>query len=296
MIRSMTGFGRASFSVAPLAFAVELRTVNHRHLDVSVRLPKSLSAFEPDVRARLREGFARGKVECSVQARSGSASAGGVELDRAVAAGYARAAAELAEAHSLAPGLDAARLLGLPGVTRLAEAELPEEALGAALAEAVDEAAAAADAMRRAEGEALERDLRGRLEQVARLAGEIGARAEEVRESVKERLRKRAEQLRRETGLLDEARLHQEVVLAADRLDVNEERVRLESHVEQFRGILDAAEAGAPVGRRLDFLLQEMGREANTLGSKGSDAPVAHRVVDLKTEIERLREQVQNVE
>ena len=113
---------------------------------------------------------------------------------------------------------------------------------------------------------------------------------------MRERLRRRAEQLRQETGVFDEARMHQEIVIAADRLDITEEVVRLRSHVGQFRDIVEGGDSGKPVGRRLDFLLQEFGREANTIGSKGADAPVAHQIVDLKTEIERLREQVQNVE
>jgi uncharacterized protein (TIGR00255 family) len=117
-----------------------------------------------------------------------------------------------------------------------------------------------------------------------------------VREAARERLRKRTEQLELETGIIDEARLHHEIVLAADRLDVSEEIVRLRSHVDQFREIVSGAASGAPVGRRLDFLMQEFGREANTIGSKGNDSPIAHQVVELKTEIERMREQVQNVE
>ena len=113
---------------------------------------------------------------------------------------------------------------------------------------------------------------------------------------MRERLRKRSEQLTRDTGLVDEARIHQEIVIAADRMDVTEEIVRLRSHLDQFRSISDSAGPGSPVGRRLDFLLQEISREANTIGSKGSDAPIAHSIVELKAEIERLREQVQNVE
>jgi uncharacterized protein (TIGR00255 family) len=145
------------------------------------------------------------------------------------------------------------------------------------------------------EGQALERDLRARLEQVLAHVADVEARSGTVVASVREKLRRRAQQLREETGLLDDARLHQEVVIAADRLDVSEELVRLRSHVEQFRRILDAP-AGEGVGRRLDFLLQEMSREANTVGSKGSDSAIAHAVVEIKSELERIREQVQNVE
>jgi uncharacterized protein (TIGR00255 family) len=135
-----------------------------------------------------------------------------------------------------------------------------------------------------------------RLDRVEALANSIELRSGQVGDAVRDRLRKRTEQLRLETGLLDEARLHQEIVIAADRLDVTEEIVRLRSHIEQFREIVQAAGVGSPVGRRLDFLLQEFGREANTIGSKGSDAPIAHDVVELKAELERIREQVQNIE
>jgi uncharacterized protein (TIGR00255 family) len=149
--------------------------------------------------------------------------------------------------------------------------------------------------MRSAEGAALARELALRLERVAALATAIEEQAGSVQAAARERLRKRAEQLRQETGLVDEARLHQEIVIAADRLDITEEVVRLKSHVDQFRAIL-AEGATRPVGRRLDFLLQEMGREANTVGSKGTSATLAHHVVELKSELERLREQVQNLE
>jgi uncharacterized protein (TIGR00255 family) len=162
-----------------------------------------------------------------------------------------------------------------------------------ALAEGIRAALDGLAAMRAAEGASLDRELRGRLERIEVLVVAIEARSGDVQRAVRERLRKRADQLREETGLLDEARLHQEIVFAADRLDITEETVRLRSHVEQFRAILDAA---GPAGRRLDFLLQEMGREVNTIGSKGNDAPIAHHVVELKTEVERIREQVQNVE
>ena len=161
---------------------------------------------------------------------------------------------------------------------------------------AVDEGIEALFAMRASEGAALARDLRARLARVIELASEVEQRSGLVQESARERLRKRARQLAAETGLLDEARLHQEVAIAAERMDVTEELVRLRSHVDQFRELIDAAGSGRPVGRQLEFLLQELVREANTIGSKGSDAPIAHWVVELKTELERLREQVQNVE
>lgn len=296
MIRSMTGYGSASFEVDGAAFEVELRSVNHRHLDVKARLPRGLAGFEGELRALVAERLARGKVDLNVRATAGGALADAVELDLAVAARYLDAAQALRERHGVAGELDVRSLLSLPGVARVVERELGEEAARRALLGALAAALDSLEAMRDAEGGALERELRGRLDRIDALVRTLEARAGEVQRAVRDRLRRRAEQLREEAGPLDEARLHQEVVWAADRLDVTEECVRLHSHVAQFRGLLDEAVPGRPAGRRLDFLLQEMGREANTIGAKSSDAPIAHQVVELKTELERIREQVQNVE
>ncbi|MBW2712991.1 MAG: DUF1732 domain-containing protein [Deltaproteobacteria bacterium] len=181
-------------------------------------------------------------------------------------------------------------------MSRTIDVELPEEAVRSAIQSAVDQALDALEAMRAAEGENLEKDLRARLERIEELAAVLEARSGEVMQACKARLTARAKELSEEVGELDEARLHQEVVMAADKLDIVEEVVRLRSHVGQFLSIVDETERGRPGGRRLDFLLQEMGREANTVGSKASDASMAHSVVELKTELERIREQVQNIE
>lgn len=298
MIRSMTGFGRASFEAVGLRFDVEVRCLNSRHLDLSVRLPRMLTPFEAEVRALVQKAFARGKTDLSVTLPSGAAPVSTLEIDLAVADRYVEAARTLAERHGLSAGLGAAELLALPSVARVVESELPGDALRAGLLAAVREGLAGAAAMRSAEGQTLERELRGRLERILTLAGAIEERSGLVQASVRERLRKRSEQLRLETGVEAEARIAHEIVLAADRLDITEELVRLRSHVEQFRAILEGGERGTgePAGRRLEFLLQELSREANTVGSKGSDASVAHLVVELKTELERVREQVLNVE
>jgi uncharacterized protein (TIGR00255 family) len=296
VIFSMTGFGRDRFEVEGAAFDVEVRSVNHRYLDVRVRLPRPLAAFEAELRTRVQSRFDRGKVDLSVQMPSAGGAAQDVEVDLEAVARYLEAAATLRERHGLSGDLDVDDVLGLPGVARFVEHELPREALREALFRHADVALEQAAGMRRSEGEALEREIRGRLDRIAELAEELAGRAADVQEHVRERLGKRAEALAQETGVRDEGRLLQEIVLAADRMDITEEIVRLRSHVDQFRASLDAAGPGKPVGRRLDFLLQELGREANTVGSKGSDAPIAHRVVELKTELERVREQVQNVE
>jgi len=296
VIRSMTGYGHATFAVEGIGFEVEVRSVNHRHLDVRVRLPHGLAVFEGEVRQLVAGQLDRGKVDLTIRGVAGDTPSESVALDLAAAEQYLRAARQLRDDHGVPGELDVRGLLGLPGVARVVERAFPEECVRSALAGGVVAALGGLASMRAAEGEALDRELRGRLDCIDALVVSIAARATDVQRAVRERLRKRAEQLRDETGLLDEARLHQEVVWAADRLDITEETVRLASHTAQFRGILDSARLGTPAGRRLEFLLQEMGREGNTIGSKGSDAPIAHQVVELKTELERLREQVLNVE
>jgi uncharacterized protein (TIGR00255 family) len=296
MIRSMTGFGRAAFDVGGVRFDIEARSVNHRHLDLRFRLPRVLSTLEAEARDCVQERASRGKIDITVSTSEGSKLLQQLEVDREAAREYARAAQELEREAGVVGPLTVDALLALPGVAGFSERDLPAEELSAGLRGALAAAIEELDEMRVREGAALERDLLGRLESVVGLLESLAARSEVVREAARERLHKRTEQLELETGIVDEARLHHEIVLAADRLDVTEEIVRLRSHVDQFRAIVSGAAAGVPVGRRLDFLMQEFGREANTIGSKGNDSPIAHQVVELKTEIERMREQVQNVE
>jgi uncharacterized protein (TIGR00255 family) len=296
MIHSMTGFGSASFHLGDRSFAIEVRSVNHRHLDARVRLPRALAALELDVRARIQERFARGKFDCSVALPEGSSAGSRIELDLDAARQYLDAARKLAHERDVRGDVAVADLLALPGVVHVAEMDFPEDALRAAARAALDAALDHLEVMRAAEGEAIARDLRARAAHIAEIANALEQRAGAVQESVRERLRKRSRQLAAETGVLDEARLYQEIILAADRLDITEEIVRLRSHLDQFEHLLESGAPGTPVGRRLEFLIQELGREINTMGAKGSDAPIAHWVVDLKAELERLREQVQNVE
>lgn len=296
MIQSMTGFGVGSFRAGENSFEVEVRSVNHRHLDARVRVPRNLSALEPELRARIQARFERGKFDCTLAVPEGAAPPQHLFVDRDAVREYLRAAREIAAACRVQGELRIPELLALPGVARFAEDEVAVGEVRDAALRGLDQALDALAAMRAAEGGALERDLRERLARIDAIADALAQRADVVQEAVRERLRRRAKQLEAETGLLDEARLHQEVTLAADRLDVSEEIVRLRSHTDQFRETLDGAGPGRAVGRRLEFLLQELSREANTIGSKGGDTEVAHAVVDLKTELEKVREQVQNVE
>ena len=287
--RSMTGFGRAD---GPQGLSAEARTVNSRHLEVRVRLPRELASLERDARAAAARFFERGQVEISVRLPQEGALAPRLELDLEAARRYASAAQELAAGLGIAAELTAAKLLSLPAVARVREPELEVDALAPALLETISSACAAAAEMRAREGESLLRELRGRLARIETLVGQVETRAAAVLGGLRERLEKRLAALAPALET-DPTRLEQEVVLYVDRQDVTEETVRLRSHLDQFAETLDAPGA---VGRKLEFVLQEMGRETNTLGSKSADAALSRAVVELKTEQEKLREQVLNIE
>jgi uncharacterized protein (TIGR00255 family) len=288
----MTGFGRGEVPLGGGRLAAEVKTVNGRHLEVRLRLPREFSAFEQPLRELAASFFERGQVEVLVRLPPEGVGEPRVEVDLQAARAYAEGGALLSSELGLGDALPLATLLTLPGVVRTLEPELDGSEVEGALRAAVEAGSSAAVEMRVREGQNLERELRRRLEGLGAAVEAIGLRAEDVKRGLRERLTKRVAALAPELEL-DPARLEQEVVLYADRMDVTEETVRLGSHLEQFHETL--GESG-PVGRKLEFLLQELGREVNTIGSKVSDAGITHRVVEMKTELEKLREQVMNVE
>ena len=290
-MRSMTGCGRCQLMRGGYEVTVELKTVNHRFLDVSCRLPRSLSFIEDKVRKGIAAGMKRGHVDAFVTVRSVGESARAVEVDAALAASYAKAAAQVAEATGQPNDLTVAQLMRLEGVTTLTDMQMDEETVAALTAEAVENAVSSVNAMRDQEGVAMKADLTAHLDQAAAIREQILARAPQVVAEYRERLTKRVEELLAEQ--VDQARLAQEVAIMADRCAVDEELARLNSHIAQMR---DYMQRQGEVGKKMDFLIQEMNREANTIGSKANDAAMAQLVVDLKSEIEKLREQIQNVE
>jgi uncharacterized protein (TIGR00255 family) len=291
MIRSMTGFGAGRGSAGAEELDVEIRSVNHKYCEVKVRLPRELAALEVDAAKAVRERLARGGVDVAVR-RAGGSGAVAPRVDAPLAEAYAQAFSEVKARLGLAGAVTLADVVGAEGVVRLEERALDldaaREALRVALAAAID----ALVAMRAREGEALGRDLAARLEAVEALVARAAALVPHAVEHHRARLAERVQELTRGMAL-DPARLAQEVALFADRTDVTEEVTRLRSHVAQARALLGGAE---PAGRKLDFLVQEMHREVNTVGSKSQSAEIASIVVSAKAEIERLREQVQNVE
>lgn len=291
MPRSMTGFGVARTEDGTRSFAIEVRSVNHRYCDVRTHLPSELNHLSPEIEARVRRSVQRGRVDISVaiQAPTELSLEAVVDLDRARA--YHAAYSKLAEALGLEAQLDLALIAQAPGVMRT-EAVSSGQDPGPAVLEAVDQALGELARMRDVEGDTLCAQLRGHLHEVSRMVHVIEGLVPRVNEERRRRLAERLQALLGETKL-DSARLAQEAALLADRADVTEEVERMASHIGQFLGLLALQD---PVGRKLDFLLQEMNREVNTIGSKSSDAELAYVVVDLKAELERLREQVQNLE
>ncbi len=291
MIRSMTGFGSGRGSASGEELDVEVRSVNHKFCEVKARLPRDLAALEIDATKLVRERLARGGIDVSVR-RSGPAAAIAPRVDLVLAEGYARAYEELRVRLGLAGSVTLADMAAVEGVIRLDERAIDLDAARQALRGALGIALDALVAMRASEGEALARDLSGRLDAVEELVSRAAALVPQVIEHHRARLAERVQELTR--GIpLDPARLAQEVALFADRTDVTEEVTRLRSHLAQARALL---RGGEPAGRKLDFIVQEMHREVNTIGSKSQSAEIAALIVSAKAEVERMREQVQNVE
>ncbi|HJU65428.1 MAG TPA: YicC/YloC family endoribonuclease [Gemmatimonadaceae bacterium] len=287
----MTGFGAAAGQVGSSQVTVEVRTVNHRFFTPSIKLPSSLSRWEGEIREALRRRVARGHV--TLTARIERAATGELFIDESRFAASVRALKELQERYALSGPLDVATVLRMPDVLGTdggeADAGSPEQ-----LTEIVDRALAALTQMREAEGSRLAAVLDERLSAIEQRLARIAERAPERLVSERERLRRSVHELA--NGLaVDESRLAQEIALLADRLDVSEELDRFRAHVAAFRDTVSAPATGQ-VGKRLGFLLQEMLREVNTTGSKAKDTVMLHEVVAIKEELERLSEQIENIE
>jgi uncharacterized protein (TIGR00255 family) len=287
----MTGFGRGEAPLGPAVVGAEVRSVNGRHLELRARGVREIVGTDGWVRDVAGRHFRRGQVDVVLRL-AGSRRESQVEIDFAAARSYLDAARELRDSAKAEGVLEVAALLALPGVARLRELDHDGDETERAARAAIEAACAAAAQMREREGASLRRHLLERLGVLEQVLVGIEARAEEVKKSCLARLRQRIAELVPDAPL-SPGRLEQEVALYVDRMDVGEETVRLRSHLDQFRETLDD---DPPVGRKLEFLLQEMGREVNTIGSKAADAPIGHAVVELKTELEKLREQVLNVE
>ncbi len=299
-IHSMTGFGRAAATVGGFAYAVEIRAVNHRYLDLRIRLPRELASAEAALRARVGARLRRGRIEVGVYEQTGEATGPSrVAVDLGLARAVREAHRAIAESLEILDISDSATIAAHPGVLVPAVPAVGDDQIERELGEAMDRALQAAVDMRLHEGAALASELVRLLDRILELQGRLAARAPELSAAYQARLERRIRDLAADAGLeLESGRILHEVALFAEKSDVAEELARLSAHVGQARSLLteSSKDEREAVGRQLDFLCQEMAREANTVGSKVQDLEMSRVVLDLKAELERLREQVQNVE
>ena len=292
MVKSMTGYGRAVETVNGREFTVEVRSVNNRYLDCTVKLPRSLSFGEDAVKQAVKNTVSRGKVDVFVSVRSEGGTEGKVTLNSSLAAGYAEAMRRMQAELQLSGDISLELIARMPEVFTVEKPEVDEEQLLCDLMGVVNQALVHYDAMRSREGQALENDLRSRGQTILSLVSQVEAGSAQTVADYRARLESKLREVLASTTI-DEGRILTEAAIFADKVAVDEETVRLRSHLEQMDAMLTA---GGSVGRKLDFLLQEMNREANTIGSKCSDVRLARLVVEIKAELEKIREQTQNIE
>ncbi len=292
MVKSMTGYGRAVETVNGREFTVEVRSVNNRYLDCTVKLPRGLSFGEDAVKQAVKARITRGKVDVFVSVRSEGAQDTTVSLNKPMVEGYIAAMEQMKRDYGLAGDITVAMVAALPEAFLLDKPQVDEEQLLKDFLSVAEKALAAFDTMRRVEGQALEQDLRTRGNTVLSLVEQVEGGSAQTVTDYRLRLENKLKEVLASTSI-DESRILTEAAIFADKVAVDEETVRLRSHLSQMNTML---ETGEPIGRKLDFLLQEMNREANTIGSKCTDVRLAKVVVEIKAELEKIREQTQNIE
>ena len=288
----MTGYGRAVETVNGREFTVELRSVNNRYLDCSVRLPRILNFAEDAVKQAVKASVSRGKVDVFITLKSEGGDETQVTLNTAVLEGYLSAMRQMVNEFGVHDDISVSTVSRLPDVFLVEKPEVDEEQLLKDLLSVVEKALAAYDTMRSTEGAALDRDLRSRGQTILDLVAQVEAGNGQTVINYRARLENKLREVLENTNI-DESRILTEAAIFADKVAVDEETVRLRSHLQQMNSMLDA---GGAMGRKLDFLLQEMNRETNTIGSKCTDVALARIVVDIKAELEKIREQTQNIE
>ena len=294
MIRSMTGYGRAESVLMGRKFVIEMKSVNHRYLEISVRLPGMLLAMEGEIKKRIGEQFSRGRIEATFRIDvDGSMETGGrFALNIPLVRNYSALLCQLKDELHLGDEITLGMMAGFRDIFVPTETIQDPAVLWEGLSMTLDETIRTLTEMRQREGECLQRDLAARLLMIGGLLEGISGRSPQVVLEYQKRL---ADRIRELTGgvVIDESRLLQEVAIMAEKSDITEEIVRFRSHIDQFTDLLTA---GDGAGRKIDFLIQEMGREVNTIGSKSGDAEISRNVIEIKSELAKLREQVQNIE
>ena len=292
MIKSMTGYGCAEGSSGDIDISIELRSVNNRYLDCNIRIPRIYTAFEDAIKSVVQKYISRGKVDLYITVDSSKSSDVEISINEPLAEAYMDALKKLADKFDLSPDVTALNLLRFQDVLIVEKKETASDELLADICTVLETALARFNDMRTVEGEKLYADIMGRLDEIERLVTLVEERSPVTVAEYRARLESKMRETLANSNI-DENRLLMEAAIFADKVAVDEETVRLRSHISQFRSILSLSE---PVGRKLDFLVQELNREANTIGSKANDSEMARIVVDIKAEIEKIREQIQNIE
>lgn len=292
MIKSMTGFGRAEVQDEEKKFTVEMKGVNHRYLDVNIRMPKKLNFFEASIRNLLKTYVGRGKVDIFISYEDLSEGQGSLKYNEALAAEYLGYLHKMGETFGIEDDIRVSTLSRYPEVFTMEEQAVDEEALWSSLKQALEQALARFVETRETEGKKLQEDLIGKLEGMKQVVAKIEERSPEIVAEYRKRLEEKVEELLGDVQM-EEGRIASEVILFADKICTDEEIVRLKSHIDHM---IQTLQAGNEIGRKLDFIAQEMNREANTILSKANDLEVSNLAIELKTEIEKIREQIQNIE
>lgn len=292
MVRSMTGFGRGQASVEGYSITVEIRSVNHRYFELYTKIPRTYSFLEEKIKALLQTEISRGKVECSVQIEATADESVVVSVNEPLAKGYVDAVNSISESFGITNDITAMSVARFSDVLSISKAPVDEDLLWSKVSPVVSEALKSFVDMRLAEGAKLSQDVLSRADIILDNVSYVEKRSPETVKAYSEKLLERMKTVLGDTQI-DESRILTEAAIYADKVAVAEETVRLRSHIEQLHTMLDSSEA---VGRKLDFLVQEINREANTIGSKAQDVDIARRVIDIKAEVEKIREQVQNIE
>ena len=292
MIKSMTGYGSAKGAAEDLEITVEVKSVNNRYLDTSVRMPRSFLFAEDAVKSAVQRHISRGKVDVFVSVDASAADNMTVKINEPLLRGYLEAIRHISESYELENDLTAVSVSRFPDILTVEKKNLDADSISAGIAAVAEKALDDFDAMRLREGEKLCSDVLSRLETIEALVSTVEREAPKTVEEYRNRLREKMAELLGAAGI-DENRILSEAAVFADHIAVDEETVRLRSHISQLRTMLSGR---SPIGRKIDFLIQEFNREANTIGSKCQNSDIAHVVVDLKSEIEKIREQIQNIE
>ena len=292
MIKSITGYGSAKGQAGDLQISVEVKSVNNRYLDASVRMPRSFLFAEDAVKSAIGRHISRGKVDMFINVDSSAADDVSVKVNEALLKGYIDAIGLISEKYGLENDLTAVSAGRFPDILSVEKKDLDAEEISAGLVAVAEKALQDFDAMRQREGDKLCADVLAKLETISSLVSTVEKESPRTVEVYQNRLREKISEVLSSAGV-DENRILAEAAIYADRIAVDEETVRLRSHMSQLRTMLAG---GSPIGRKIDFLIQEFNREANTIGSKCQNSDIAHVVVELKSEIEKIREQIQNIE